>query len=66
MCYAGFAPGKKCCGFFQWAEFDDDGEPVWGHHEKGSSGDEGAPRLRNFVEDGVLDGDEGEVKGEVV
>ncbi|GLA18447.1 hypothetical protein AnigIFM62618_006093 [Aspergillus niger] len=66
MCYAGFAPGKKGCGFFQWAEFDDDGEPVWGHREKGSNGDEGAPRLRNFVEDGVWNGDEGEVKGEVV
>ncbi|KAL1962557.1 hypothetical protein VTN77DRAFT_9432 [Rasamsonia byssochlamydoides] len=29
MCYAGYAPGKKGCSFFQWAEFDDDGEPVW-------------------------------------
>jgi hypothetical protein len=30
MCYAGFAPGKEGCSFFQWAEFDDDGDPVWG------------------------------------
>lgn len=29
MCYAGFAPGKKSCYFFQWATFDDDGEPIW-------------------------------------
>ena len=29
MCYAGYAPGKKSCGFFQWAQFDDDGEPIW-------------------------------------
>ncbi|KAL1998252.1 hypothetical protein VTN02DRAFT_6544 [Thermoascus thermophilus] len=29
MCYAGHAPGRKGCPFFQWAEFDDDGEPIW-------------------------------------
>ncbi|EED22265.1 CUE domain protein, putative [Talaromyces stipitatus ATCC 10500] len=29
MCYAGYAPGSKGCSFFQWAEFDDDGEPLW-------------------------------------
>jgi len=29
MCYAGAAPGKEGCSFFQWAEFDEDGEPVW-------------------------------------
>lgn len=29
MCYAGYAPGGKGCPFFQWAEFDDDGEPIW-------------------------------------
>ncbi|KAF4964863.1 hypothetical protein FSARC_7254 [Fusarium sarcochroum] len=27
MCYAGNAPSKGNCGFFQWAEFDDDGNP---------------------------------------
>ncbi|KAM0350291.1 hypothetical protein ACHAPU_003458 [Fusarium lateritium] len=26
MCYAN-APGQENCGFFQWAEFDDDGNP---------------------------------------
>ncbi|KAF7593823.1 hypothetical protein BBP40_010758 [Aspergillus hancockii] len=46
MCYAGFAPGKKGCGFFQWAEIDDDGEPVW---SKGQTRDN-APILRNFVD----------------
>ena len=34
MCHAGNAAqaekGKDGCTFFQWAEFDDDGEPVWG------------------------------------
>lgn len=27
MCYAGNVPGKEGCSFFQWAEFDDDGNP---------------------------------------
>lgn len=29
MCHAGFVPGKDGCTFFQWAEFDDDGNPIW-------------------------------------
>ncbi|KAI8685746.1 Fe2OG dioxygenase domain-containing protein [Fusarium keratoplasticum] len=29
MCYAGNVPGKDNCGFFQWAEFDDDGNPLF-------------------------------------
>ncbi|POS81257.1 GRF zinc finger [Diaporthe helianthi] len=29
MCHAGNVPGKDGCTFFQWAEFDDDGDPVW-------------------------------------
>ncbi|RDW91848.1 hypothetical protein BP5796_01242 [Coleophoma crateriformis] len=29
MCYAGNVPGKEGCAFFQWAEFDDDGNPIW-------------------------------------
>ncbi|KAF1940731.1 GRF zinc finger domain-containing protein [Clathrospora elynae] len=29
MCHAGYVPGQEGCGFFQWAEFDDDGEPSW-------------------------------------
>jgi hypothetical protein len=29
MCYAGTAPGKEGCPFFEWAEFDEDGNPVW-------------------------------------
>lgn len=29
MCHAGNVPGKDGCTFFQWAEFDDDGNPVW-------------------------------------
>lgn len=29
MCHAGNQPGKEACSFFQWAEFDDDGRPLW-------------------------------------
>jgi 2OG-Fe(II) oxygenase superfamily/GRF zinc finger len=29
MCQAGNIPGKQSCGFFEWGEFTDDGEPVW-------------------------------------
>ncbi|ATZ51293.1 hypothetical protein BCIN_06g07070 [Botrytis cinerea B05.10] len=32
MCYAGNAPGKEGCTYFEWAEFDDDGNPTW--HDK--------------------------------
>ena len=46
MCYAGFAPGKKGCSFFQWAEFDDDGEPIW---DTTKSAEHGGPVLSNFV-----------------
>ena len=28
MCYAN-SPGQESCGFFQWAEFDDDGNPLF-------------------------------------
>ena len=44
MCYASFIPGKEGCSFFQWAEFDDDGDPVW---EKKAIEDQ-APTLGNF------------------
>jgi alkylated DNA repair dioxygenase AlkB len=47
MCYAGHEPGKKGCTFFQWAEFDDDGEPLW--EIKPTEG--GATTLRNFIEE---------------
>lgn len=29
MCHTNYIPGQDGCGFFQWAEFDDDGEPPW-------------------------------------
>lgn len=42
MCYAGYVPGKEGCKFFEWAEFDEDGDPPWGNEvksgEKHSSG----------------------------
>jgi alkylated DNA repair dioxygenase AlkB len=44
MCYAHHAPGKEGCSFFQWAEFDEDGDPVWEH--KGF--EDQAPSLGDF------------------
>lgn len=29
MCHTHYIPGQDGCSFFQWAEFDDDGEPPW-------------------------------------
>ncbi|KAM0328209.1 hypothetical protein ACHAQA_005616 [Verticillium albo-atrum] len=29
MCHGGNVPGKESCSFFQWARFDDDGNPQW-------------------------------------
>ncbi|KAI0388774.1 hypothetical protein F5Y17DRAFT_180528 [Xylariaceae sp. FL0594] len=29
MCHGGNVPGRENCSFFQWAEFDDNGVPVW-------------------------------------
>jgi hypothetical protein len=29
MCHANYSPGKEGCSFFQWAEFNEDGEPPW-------------------------------------
>lgn len=47
MCYAGFAPGKEGCSFFQWAEFDDDGDPVW-DRQLAEDAEDAAPALANF------------------
>ncbi|CAI7595272.1 unnamed protein product [Penicillium crustosum] len=44
MCHAGYAPGKEGCSFFQWAEFDDDGDPVWGKNVTLDN----TPNLANF------------------
>ncbi|KAL4780527.1 hypothetical protein BJX76DRAFT_360786 [Aspergillus varians] len=48
-CYTGSKPGKKGCGFFQWAEFDDDGEPLWKQPQT-SKDDANAPTLINFTD----------------
>ncbi|KAJ9293817.1 hypothetical protein DTO271G3_7444 [Paecilomyces variotii] len=56
MCYAGFSPGRAGCGFFQWAEFDDDGEQIWRGGKKDKV--EESDRLSNFV-DGIR-GDNGQ------
>ncbi|CAI6335015.1 unnamed protein product [Periconia digitata] len=34
MCHTNYVPGQDGCSFFQWAEFDDDGEPPWVHAER--------------------------------
>ncbi|CAG8924320.1 unnamed protein product [Penicillium salamii] len=44
MCYANYTPGNEGCSFFQWAEFDDDGDPVWDRKEFEDQG----PALDNF------------------
>ena len=44
MCYAGYDPGKQGCSFFQWAEFDEDGDPVWERKHI----EDVAPALANF------------------
>ncbi|KAL2838906.1 hypothetical protein BJY01DRAFT_32201 [Aspergillus pseudoustus] len=49
-CYVGSKPGKKGCGFFQWAEFDDDGEPLWKLPQVNNEQDIKAPELTNFAE----------------
>ncbi|KAL3492876.1 hypothetical protein BJX62DRAFT_98159 [Aspergillus germanicus] len=49
-CYMGSKPGKKGCSFFQWAEFDDDGEPLWKLPQVNNEQDNKVPILTNFVE----------------
>ncbi|KAH7115306.1 hypothetical protein B0J11DRAFT_129329 [Dendryphion nanum] len=29
MCHTSYIPGRESCGYFSWAEFDDDGDPPW-------------------------------------
>ncbi|KAL3467466.1 hypothetical protein BJX64DRAFT_143088 [Aspergillus heterothallicus] len=49
-CYVGSKPEKKGCGFFQWADFDDNGEPLWKIHQINNVQDNSAPKLTNFTE----------------
>jgi hypothetical protein len=39
MCYAGNAPGQEGCTYFEWAEFDEDGNPIWKADKKSTSED---------------------------
>ncbi|RDW90153.1 putative CUE domain protein [Aspergillus mulundensis] len=48
VCYMRSKPGKEGCGFFQWAEFDDDGEPLWKSPQ--THKDVNAPNLINFAD----------------
>ena len=36
-CHAGFTVGKASCGWFTWAEFDEDGKPAWVKEYKGNA-----------------------------
>ncbi|KAI9642158.1 hypothetical protein NHQ30_008960 [Ciborinia camelliae] len=38
MCHAGNVPGKEGCTYFEWAEFDNDGSPVWDDKTKTEAG----------------------------
>ena len=48
------------CGFFEWAEFTDDGEPVWKHrsnnHLKKTSMDNGDAVLEAEQDEGTVSG----------
>lgn len=37
MCHVNYVPGQEGCSFFQWAEFDDDGEPPWAAQARADS-----------------------------
>ena len=39
MCHAGNVPEKDGCTFFEWAQFDDNGEPIWKTPKEGSNED---------------------------
>jgi hypothetical protein len=43
MCHAGNVPGKEGCTFFQWAEFDEDGEPIWKSGMSKGKGEDSVP-----------------------
>ncbi|KAI4909716.1 hypothetical protein J4E85_011538 [Alternaria conjuncta] len=55
MCHAGYVPGRESCGFFQWAEFDEDGEPPWAEkvQNKGGSSKDDDQMVKMVVENGV-------------
>jgi hypothetical protein len=37
MCHAGFTVGAQSCGWFKWAELDEDGKPSWAEEYKGNA-----------------------------
>ena len=52
MCHAGYVPGRESCGFFQWAEFDEDGEPPWASKVKKGGGSLNEEQVVKTVIDG--------------
>ncbi|KAL2261475.1 hypothetical protein VTK26DRAFT_4076 [Humicola hyalothermophila] len=61
MCHAGNVPGKEACGFFRWAEFDEDGNPIGIRPPGGGSG----AGKGGGAGDGDDDGQKGEEEEEV-
>ncbi|KAF2269159.1 GRF zinc finger domain-containing protein [Lojkania enalia] len=45
MCHTNYVPGQEGCSFFQWAEFDDDGEPPWADITRKSRGNENSKKM---------------------
>ncbi|KAF2007708.1 hypothetical protein P154DRAFT_516527 [Amniculicola lignicola CBS 123094] len=41
MCHTNYIPGETGCAFFQWAEFDNDGDPPWAVKSEEHGGKEG-------------------------
>lgn len=39
MCYTSYVPGQDGCSFFQWAKFNEDGEPPWTADSDGAQTD---------------------------
>lgn len=52
MCHAGYTPGEKGCSFFQWAEFDDNGEPPWATQVRAGGKDVQDAQSRDIAADG--------------
>lgn len=61
VCHGGNVPGRENCTFFQWAEFDDDGVPVWDKanykknkaSDNSGAGDAAAPQICTRESTGV-------------
>lgn len=53
MCHANYSPGKEGCGFFEWAEFDEDGYPPWWKEKVEEGSDAGNGKQESQEKDNV-------------